>query len=337
MKISKIKSQYIYQELFSYISSQKRKLNIAKYNTFLNKKLDLSLINYKQLFFQNKINEYDIYPNIHNYWNKFKNDFKELIDENSYNLFLNCLSKKKDFILKLRDKDFNMMIQNIHINDEISIELEELNEKIIPRLLLIKNNKLTDKFIKRLREIFNLFSTNGKMSNMQSKEFLSRIGRNNHSDIRYLKSYDRDNDNFLIFEDFIQYYFDLVTTSDDLKTYQDDLRYLGYNKFLDKGKYDLDYLKSHLDEFEIQKPNLTNLFLVLNKKIIKISLLSNIDKLFVDYLNIKQIFLYLKKIDISVVNLNLLINSKIICPNIEELNLYINDNLDYNNKEIIIF
>ena len=67
MKISKIKSQYIYQELFSYISSQKRKLNIAKYNTFLNKKLDLSLINYKQLFFQNKINEYDIYPNIHNY------------------------------------------------------------------------------------------------------------------------------------------------------------------------------------------------------------------------------------------------------------------------------
>ena len=92
MLLLKIQSQYIFQQLFCFIS-QKRKFKIIKYNRFLHKKLDLSSINYKQLFFQKKIDEYDNYPYINDYWIKFKNDFKELIDENSYDLFLNCLSK----------------------------------------------------------------------------------------------------------------------------------------------------------------------------------------------------------------------------------------------------
>ena len=92
-----IKSKYIFQELFSFILSN-RKFKIIKYNSFLHNKLDLSIIDYKQLFFQFKIEEYDC-SKINDYWIKFKHDFKDLIDENSYELFINCFSNKKDFIL----------------------------------------------------------------------------------------------------------------------------------------------------------------------------------------------------------------------------------------------
>ena len=54
-----IKSKYIFQELFSFIPSD-RKFKIIKYNLLLHNKLDLSIIGYKQLFFQFKINEYNL-------------------------------------------------------------------------------------------------------------------------------------------------------------------------------------------------------------------------------------------------------------------------------------
>ena len=50
MKISKIKSFYSLNELFSFISD-KRKFKIIKYNIYLNKKLDLSIDDYKECFF----------------------------------------------------------------------------------------------------------------------------------------------------------------------------------------------------------------------------------------------------------------------------------------------
>ena len=53
MKISKIKSFYSLNELCFFISV-KRKFQIIKYNIYLNKKLDLSIDYYKELFFQKK-------------------------------------------------------------------------------------------------------------------------------------------------------------------------------------------------------------------------------------------------------------------------------------------
>ena len=110
MKISKIKSSYCLNELFSFMSDQ-RKFKIIKYNIYLNKKLDLSIDDYKECFFQKKINKYD-YVFINDYYIEFKNDLNDIIDDNSYNLFLNGLSKKKDFILNIKDKDFKLMIEN---------------------------------------------------------------------------------------------------------------------------------------------------------------------------------------------------------------------------------
>ena len=99
MEISKIKSPYSLNQIFSFIS-EKRKFKIIKYNIYLNKKLDLSIDDYKEYFFQKKINKYD-YVFINNYYIQLKNDFNDIND--SYNLFLNLLSKKKDFILNIKD------------------------------------------------------------------------------------------------------------------------------------------------------------------------------------------------------------------------------------------
>ena len=198
-----IKSKYIFQELFSFITS-KRKFKIIKYNSFLHKKLDLSIIDYKQFFFQLKIEEYN------DYWIKFKNDFKDIIDENSYELFINCLSNKKDFILSLYDKDFNFMINNSNYKDNIFVEIQKMSIDDIPKILLIKDNKLTNKINKILEEIFDLYSSNGKMSKSQSIEFMKKIKRNKDDYINELFSYDRDKDEYLLFEDFIQYYYDLI-------------------------------------------------------------------------------------------------------------------------------
>ena len=225
-----IKSKYIFQELFSFIPS-KRKFKIIKYNSFLHNKLDLSIIDYKQFFFQFKIEEYN-YSNIYDYWIKFKNDFKDIIDENSYELFINGLSNKKDFILSLSDKDFNVMINNSNNKDNIFVEIEKMS---IPKILLIKDNKLTNKMNKILKEIFDLYSSNGKMSKSQSIEFMETIKRNYDKDINELFLYDRDKDGYLLFEEFIQYYFNLIKKK--LFIIWKDLNNLGYNNFLEKNEY----------------------------------------------------------------------------------------------------
>ena len=230
-----IKSKYVFQELFSFIPL-KRKFKIIKYNSFLHNKLDLSIIDYKQFFFQFKIEEYN-YSNIYDYWIKFKNDFKDIIDENSYELFINCLSNKKDFILLLSDKDFDFMINNSNNKDNIFVEIEEMIIDDVPKILLIKDNKLTNKINKILKEIFNLYSSNGKMSKSQSIEFMKNIKRNNNDNINELFSYDRDKDGYLLFEDFIQYYYDLIKKR--LYIVWEDLNNLGYNNFLEKINYNI--------------------------------------------------------------------------------------------------
>ena len=248
-----IKSKYIFQELFSFISS-KRKFKIIKYNSFLHNKLDISIIDYKQVFFQFKIEEY-----------KFKNDLKDIIDENSYEFFINCLSNKKDFILSLSDKDFNFMINNSNYKDNIFVEITKMSIDDIPKILLIKDNKLTNKINKIFKEIFDLYSSNGKMSKSQSEEFMEKIKRNNNSNINELFLYDIDKDGYLLFEDFIKYYYDLIKS--DIDIVWEDLNNLGYNNFLEKNeKYDLEYLQTHLNEFEQINTILSNYFTIIKKR-----------------------------------------------------------------------
>ena len=227
MKVSKIKSVYCLNELFSFISEQ-RKFKIIKYNIYLNKKLDLSIDDYKECFFQKKINKYD-YVFINDYYIEFKNDLNDIIDDNSYNLFLNALSKKKDFILNIKDKDFKLMIENKYFKENPRFEIEEIN---YPRLLLIKDNKLTNKAINTFKNIFDLFSINGKMNKEQSINYFQICGYG-ESKIYQLFLYDKDKDGFILFEDFIKYYYDLINKH-LYKTCKRKFKIFKYNIYLNK-------------------------------------------------------------------------------------------------------
>ena len=93
-----------------------------------------------------------------------------------------------------------------------------------------------------------------------------------------------------------------------------------------------EYILNNLQEFE-KNDAFSNLLKISHEKMYKIILLINTKKEFIKFLNNKQIFTNIKKIDISISNLNKLIELKIICPNIEELNLKIIDE-DYNSNEL---
>ena len=90
------------------------------------------------------------------------------------------------------------MINNSNHKDNIFVEIEEMNINNIPKILLIKDNKLTNKMNKILKEIFDLYSSNGKMSKSQLIEFMNKIKRNDDENINKLYSYDIDKDGYFI-------------------------------------------------------------------------------------------------------------------------------------------
>ena len=230
MKLLKIKINIIKKVLYKK-KKKKRKLNIFKYNKYLKQKLDISNNDYKELFFINKLKKYD-YCYIKTYWNQFQNDFKEIINNDSYNLFLNVLSKIKNFNLKLNDEDFNSLINNSYFKKNARIIIENLN----------------------------------------------------------------------------------------------------------KIDYKLDYMKEHLNDFK-NNINVFNFLILINKikeiNLNKICLNNNIDQMFIEYLNKYEIFNNLKEIEISISNLNLFVDLKIICPQVNVLKCFIDNNFKYNNKEIM--
>ena len=67
------------------------------------------------------------------------------------------------------------MISNLYFKKNIRINLDDLIEENIPKILLIKDNKLTNKAIKTFKDIFNLFSINNKMNKIQCAQFMSSI------------------------------------------------------------------------------------------------------------------------------------------------------------------
>ena len=112
----------------------------------------------------------------------------------------------------------------------------------------------------------------------------------------------------------------------------DDLEKLGYNNYLNENYY-FKYLNNNKEEFE--ESIIFNYFELTNFKINTLSLCFNIDKIFIDYLNKKDILINLKEINISLFNVNQFIKLNIICPNIKELNLYIyEEDPEINKNEI---
>ena len=120
MLLKKIHSKYLIPELFSFIKENKI-LKLIKGNSFLNKNLNISS---KVYFFKKKIENYNFYY-INDYYQKFKNDFNSIInnEEELKELMLNCLSQNENFELKISDENFNLILNNPYFKEKIRINL----------------------------------------------------------------------------------------------------------------------------------------------------------------------------------------------------------------------
>ena len=177
MKLSKIHSLIGLNEVFSFIKEE-LKFKIIEYNKYLNKRFDI-LINIKRNFCKEKIKYYE-FNDVNEYFTQFKDDLQNIIKEEEIKeLFFYGLSKNENFYLKLSDKDFNSLIDNNpYFENNLNIEIYDLTKEILPRYSLIKENQLTDKALKIFKEIFDSFSTDGKMNNTQINEFIINTFKN---------------------------------------------------------------------------------------------------------------------------------------------------------------
>ena len=339
MCLIRIHSKYILQELFSFIS-EKRKFKLIKYCNSLKKKLDLSIDDFLKFYVKNKIEKYDfIY--VSNYLEKFKNDFNDII--NKKDLIINEISRNINFDLKLVDDNFNIIINDSYFKNNVRINLDDLFFFNIPRIIIIKNYRFTEKALKTFKDIFLSFSSYEEMNKNQLHTFfIEFLPENNiitELEINnWMLKYDSNRDGKLTFEDFITLIYEELILLQP-KIIWRSLYKLGYNNLLDKKKeIDFDYLINNINKFEeCNKYIICNFGQISKKNIYKLSLFKNIHDDYIKYLIKKQKFNNLKILSTSVSLLNQMIKLKVICPNIEELNLEICDiDFAYNNNELNI-
>ena len=340
MLSSKIRSKYIFQELFSFVND-KKKLKLIKGNSFMQNKLDITIKDFQILFFQKKIYNYD-YDSVVNYYDTFINEYESIIEneEDLDDIFFDCLSKLKKFDLDILDKDFNLIITNPNFQKDIRIKLQNLVEENFPQILLIKHNSLSEKAMKVFKEIFIENSKNETINKSQLNYYLQYIMKNKvQYDSDYiLNNYDTDHDGLLKFDDFCNFHLDLIKK--DINIIWKFLNSLGYNNLLDKSQNnDINYFLNHMEEFNIKS---NSVYFYLNKlskiKVHKITLFNNISKEYIYFLS-KSVFQNINRIDILISNLNQLIELQIICYNVEEVNLtVVDEDLKYDfNQLVIIF
>ena len=339
MCLIRIHSKYILQELFSFIS-EKRKFKLIKYCNSLKKKLDLSIDDFLKFYVKNKIEKYDfIY--VKNYLEKFKNDFNDII--NKKDLIINGISRNINFDLKLVDDNFNIIINDSYFENNVRINLDDLYFFNIPRIIIIKNYRFTEKALKTFKDIFLSFSSYEEMNKNQLQTFfIEFLPENNiitELEINdWMLKYDSNRDGKLTFQDFIKLIYEELILLQP-KIIWRSLYKLGYNNLLDKKKeIDFDYLINNINKFEeCNKYIICNFGQISKKNIYKLSLFKNIHDDYIKYLIKNQKFNNLKILSTSVSLLNQMIKLKVICPNIEELNLEICDiDFAYNKNDLNI-
>ncbi len=335
MCLIKVHSKYILRELFSYVSI-KRKFKIVKYNNSLMKKLNLSISDFSKFYAQNKIKKYHfIY--VKNYIEKFNKDFNHIINKDD--LIINGISRNINFDLKLTDEYFSNLLNDSYFANNVRINLDDLCDDEIPRMILIKNNRFTEKTLKTFKDIFHSFSNNEEMNKDQLyRFFIDFFQKKNNTKTRrevnnHMLTYDSNKDGKLTFDDFIKL-IDNELINLEPKIIWKYLKNFGYNNLLDKKKkIDFHYLINNIDECEGYRISIIRNFREITKKnIYKLSLFKNIREDYITYLIDNQKCYHLKILSTSVSLLNQMFKLKAIFPNIEELNLEID--FKYNKNEL---
>ena len=201
--LKKLVSPFCLHELFSFIS-EKRKLKVVKYNSILFKKLNLSNIDYKRMFFLRKFKYYN-FIFFKDCVQIIKRDYHQFFqnEEEINNIALYCLSKNKNFNLKLSDGLFlenniskiiknNELVEEESKKDSIYSNFIELLKHQIYKLSLFENFEenifkyLTEKLVfQNLKKIDFLITNSNKMIGLFTcpnvDELSLRIFQNNPS------------------------------------------------------------------------------------------------------------------------------------------------------------
>ena len=176
--------------------------------------------------------------------------------------FIIVYQKKKNFYIKLSDKDFFSLINNNYFNEHLNIEIDNLLNEIIPKIPLIKNNKLTEEILNILKNIFFSFSFNEKLTHDQasiSNKIISDLFYCGSDKDEYLSCWENYFDSFyetedesnsmseitefrekkyLTFEGFWKFYYKRIKS--DIDKVWKSLYNLGYNNLLKQNESCID-------------------------------------------------------------------------------------------------
>ena len=303
------------------------------------KKLNLTINDFSKFYAQNKTKKYHfIY--VKNYIEKLKKDFNHII--NKEDLIINGITRNINFDLKLTDEYFSNILNDNYFANNVRINLDDLCNDEIPIMILIKNNRFTEKALKTIKDIFLSFSNKEEMNKAQLYIFFIQFFQKKNDPIirrevnNCMLTYDSNRDGKLTFDDFSKLIYNELINLEP-KIIWKYLNNLGYNNLFEKKKkIDFHYLLNNIEECEGYSISIiSNFWEITKKKIYKLSLFKNIREDYITYLIDIQKFYRLKILNTSVSLLNQMFKLKAICPNIKELNLEIyNIDFKYNKNEL---
>ena len=184
--------------------------------------------------------------------------------------------------MKLTDEYFSNILNDNYFANNVRINLSDLSNDEIPRMILIKNNRFTEKALKTFKDIFLSFSNKEEMNKDQLYIFFIQFFQKKNDPIirrevnNCMLTYDSNRDGKLTFDVFIKLIYNELIILEP-KIIWKYLNNLGYNNLLDKKKkIDFHYLLNNIDECEGYSISIIRNFWEITKKIYINSLYSRI-------------------------------------------------------------
>ena len=310
--LEKIKSKYILENIFDYVKGENFKLKLFAYSKKLQKKFDLKLLDYKNIYLKNRINLFEFLSDYNKKEGYPKNfDKKELT--NKFNSTLNKLKLKEenitDYIINFFKNYEKKENDEIYIDiyspffDLLSKELYFWKKFIIPIISeFIDKNKLKNDYISFFNKINKLninFSLLFLYINENSINYLKELGINFNKIKKFIASSTNSSEFILVdnkknFNDFLK----ILFSFDNIN----NLNYLKIHIYGNEHKIKLNIIES-LNNFKcleylyLAGIDLESTFII-NLPNLKKLFISGCDKItFFDNPNLEQLFINESGID----------------------------------------
>ena len=310
--LEKIKSKYNLENIFDYVKDENFKFKLFVYSKKLQKKFDLKLLDYKNIYLKNRINLFEFLSDYNKKEGYPKNfDKKELT--NKFNSTLNKLKLKKenitDYIINFFKNYEKKENDEIYIDiyspffDLLSKELYFWKKFIIPIISeFIDKNKLKNDYISFFNKINKLninFSLLFLYINENNINYLKELGINFNQIKKFIASPTKPSEFILVdnnknFNDFLQ----ILFSFDNIN----NLNYLKIHIYGNEHKIKLNIIES-LNNFKcleylyLAGIDLESTFII-NLPNLKKLFISGCDKItFFDNPNLEQLFINESGID----------------------------------------